>query len=442
MAVLPIIALLLIFGLLTGTSLFSLGASTFLVVIEMSRYLSKRWAESVTVVRQEHADEIPLGESLTVGLQIGNHSGYWIPWMILEDRLPRVALRAPPVALELVGKAIRLQAFSARQNSLITYTIRSKRRGYFQMGPTVLETGDLLGLHRSYRVVNQPHYISVLPRIIPMEGLEIASRRPMGEMRVQDRGMEDPTLMAGIRQYAAGDPINRVHWKATARTGVLHTRIFQPTCLQGAMLLIDLHEASNPPHHEPVRSDLAVTAAASLAHMLYTLGQPFGLISNGRDAADRVRSIAAQQTYSDHQEATKNIDMQSKSDRLRPIVLQANRGPEHFAELHRMLARLERTDGLTLPQLIAETENRLPRMLSVLVIVQRVDEASALALSMLRRRGYAVTVIVNQIKDDYMESAARLASYHLPTLGLYDEETIPVLSRRWLLSGSESSSWR
>ncbi|MFN9603891.1 MAG: DUF58 domain-containing protein [Planctomycetota bacterium] len=432
MAIIPIVAVLLILGMLTGTSLFSLGASTFLIVIEISRFLSKRWAEAVAVERHQQLSEIPVGESLTIGLQIKNQSNYWIPWMILEDRLPRVAIHAPPQALEIVGKTVRLQSLASRQNRLFTYTLRSKRRGYFQIGPTILETGDLLGLHRSYRVVNQPQYISVLPRIVAMEGLEIASRRPMGEMRVEDRGMEDPTLMAGIRQYQAGDPINRVHWKATARTGVLHTRIFQPTCLQGAMLLVDLHEASNPQHHEPVRSDLAVTAAASIAHLLYTLGQPFGLVSNGRDAADRVRAAVAQTTYTDHQEAVKNIDMRAKSERLRPVVMQANRGPEHFADLHRLLARLERTDGLPLPQLVSETESRLPRMLSVLSIVQQVDDEGALALAMLRRRGFAVTVIVNQPAEEYRESAARLARHHLATSPLPNEEALAAFSKLWL----------
>ena len=179
MAILPIVAVLLILGLLTGTSLFSLGASTFLIVIEISRHLSTRWAESISVDRQQHPTEVQVGESIAVGLQIRNRSRYWIPWMILEDRLPRAALRAPPTALELVGKALRVQSFASGQNALMSYTIRSKRRGYYQMGPTILETVDLLSLHRSYRVVNQPCYITVLPRIIPMDGLEIASRRPM-----------------------------------------------------------------------------------------------------------------------------------------------------------------------------------------------------------------------------------------------------------------------
>ncbi|MFN5950941.1 MAG: DUF58 domain-containing protein, partial [Pirellulaceae bacterium] len=140
------------------------------------------------------------------------------------------------------------------------------------------ETGDLLGLHRRFAVLSKPQTILVLPRIVPIEGYDIASRRPIGEIQVTYRSMEDPTLVVGIRDYQQGDPLHRIHWKATARTGRLHSKIYQPTTVAGAMLLLDLHRQSNPERHEPVRSDLAVTAAASIAHTLYQIGQQFGLV--------------------------------------------------------------------------------------------------------------------------------------------------------------------
>ncbi|MFN7730572.1 MAG: DUF58 domain-containing protein [Pirellula sp.] len=436
MALLPIITLLLLFGILTGSNLFALGVSTFLIAIELARHLSAGWAKAIVVERQTAVSELPVGESLSVGLRITNRSGYWIPWMLIEDRISKAALKLPPPALRLTGQVARLQWFRPHQVSLMTYTLQTLRRGYYQIGPSVIETGDLLGLHRSYRVVSQPQYVVVLPKLIELQGMEITSRRPMGELRVEDRGMEDPTLMVGIRQYIAGDPINRVHWKATARTGVLHTRMFQPTCMQGAMLLLDLHAKSNPQSNEPVRSDLAVTAAASIAHMLYRMGQPFGLVTNGRDAADRMRDIATDGLFSDRTAAMRNLDMKAESHRLRPVVLSPDRGPEHFAELHRMLARIERTDGLELGDLISETESRMPRMLSVLAIVQSVTPEAALSLSMLRRRGFSVTVIVNQAHSSYLETAAQLVAHHLPVLPLHDEQSIVHVCRRWMMAGS------
>ena len=258
----------------------------------------------------------------------------------------------------------------------------------------------------------------------------------MGDLHVNDRVMEDPTQMVGIREYRPGDSLNRIHWRATARTGKLHTRVFQPTCIQGAMLVLDMHSATNPDRNEPVRTDLAVTMAASLAHTLYLMNQPFGLISNGRDAADRVRQMRLERDFSDRSSVRADVEMNAKSDRLRPVVVEARSGPEQFAEVHRTLARLERTDGLRFGDLLLETQNRLSRQLSVLVFLQQVDDEMALALGLLRRRGYAVSAIVNQHdQDGLQDSAAKLVAYHIPVFNLPDEEAIPIVCRDMLLAG-------
>ncbi len=424
MAILPLIAILLLFGILTGANFFALGASTFLITIQLAKFFSTRWVEAVEVERFVEAQEVTVGVTVGVGMKITNKSGYWIPWMLIDDKVAKRYTKLPPIALNLLVATVQLFSFSPKRTILHRYALQTQRRGYYQLGPTLLETGDLLGLHRSFRIANQPSYLTVLPRLTVLEGIEISSRRPMGEMKVEDRVLEDPTLMTGLREYRAGDPINRVHWKATARTGTLHTRVFQPTCVQGAMLLLDMHESTNPQKHEPVRTDLAVSAAASIAHWLYQNAEPFGLVSNGRDAAERMRELNKKGLYSDRTSATANIEMRSQSDRLNPVVLGANRTPEHFAEIHRMLARLERTDGLKLDQLLIETESRLPKLLSLIAIVQRVDEAGLLALEMMRRRGYALTVMLNCHQDEYLDHAGTLIAARLPVVPLHDEESL------------------
>ena len=436
MFLLPIIALVLLIGILTGANLFALGACSLLIVFQLARFYADRWAGSLTVERQVTKSELQIGESLAVGLRLNNATGYFIPWLFAEDLLSKRVTSQPNRALEVTGYPAKLYFFRSKQIALMTYQIKAIRRGYFQLGPTILETGDLLGLHRNYRVASEPQYILVLPKLIPLQGMNISSRRPMGELHVNDRVMEDPTQMVGIREYRAGDALNRIHWRATARTGKLHTRVFQPTCIQGAMLVLDMHTATNPDRNEPVRTDLAVTMAASLAHTLYLMNQPFGLISNGRDAADRVRQMRLERDFSDRGSVRADVEMNAKSDRLRPVVVDPRSGPEQFAEVHRTLARLERTDGLTFGDLLLETESRLSRQLSVLVFVQQVDEQMALTLGLLRRRGYAVSAIVNQHDQDGLEdSAARLVANHIPVFALPDEDSIPIVCRDMLLAG-------
>src|SRR5262245_19060220 len=101
------------------------------------------------------------------------------------------------------------------------YKIEFIRRGFYRIGPLLLETGDLFGLHRRNRAVTTPAYVLVLPKLFPIAGYDIASRRPIGDVRLTLRLYEDPTRIAGVRPYEPGDPLNRVHWKATARAGRL-----------------------------------------------------------------------------------------------------------------------------------------------------------------------------------------------------------------------------
>jgi len=424
MAIIPLIAVLLLFGILTGANFFALGASTFLIVIQLAKHFSNRWIEAIEVARFVEAHEVTVGQSVGVGMKITNRSGYWIPWMLIDEKISKRYTKLPPVALQILVSTVQLLSFSPKKTTLYRYALETQRRGYYQLGPTLLETGDLLGLHRSFRIANQPDYITVLPKLIVLEGFEVSSRRPMGDLKVEDRVLEDPTLLSGLREYRSGDPMNRVHWKATARTGTLHTRVFQPTCVQGAMLLLDMHESTNESRNEPVRSDLAVTAAASIAHWLYQNAEPFGLISNGRDAAERMRELNKRSLYNDRSSAIANIEMKSQNNRLSPIVLGASRTPEHFAQLHRMLARLERTDGLKLDQLLIETESRIPKLLSLIVIAQRVDQAGLFALEMFRRRGYALTVLLNCHQELYLENASPLIAANIPVIPLYDQESI------------------
>jgi hypothetical protein len=138
--------------------------------------------------------------------------------------------------------------------------------------------------------------------------------------------------------------------------------------------------------------------------------------------------------FSDRTTIQSAAGSERKLDRLRPIVHAAGTGPELFLEIHRTLARVERTDGLRLEELIAETESRMPRQLSVLFIVQSVDDSMALSMGLLRKRGFSVSVILNRHPLDSMEdAAASLIAQRLPVYPLGGEESIPSVCTNLLL---------
>ena len=82
--------------------------------------------------------------------------------------------------------------------------------------------------------------------------------------------------------------VDRPRCCATARTGQLQSKTYEATTLSGATILLDFHASGYPAAREPHRSELTVTAAISLMNAVFEMGQQFGLVTNARDAADRV----------------------------------------------------------------------------------------------------------------------------------------------------------
>jgi uncharacterized protein (DUF58 family) len=399
-------------------------------VLLTSRVLTGHWTQSLVADREINRLEAEVGQRVAVVITVRNQGRVPVPWALLEDLLPLQALIHRPPNLAVSGRRVRLATFRPGGAQTIAYQLTCHRRGYYQLGPLIVETGDLFGLYRRYRVVTKPHFLTVYPRTVPLAGYDIASRRPVGEVRMTHRLYEDPTRVAGVRHYQAGDPLNRVHWGATARTGQLHSKVYEPSSVAGATILLDFHHDSHPARHEPLRSELAVTAAAALAQTIYELGQQVGLVTNGRDAADRIRYEGWACDVRSRNAARRSASMLPRSQRLRPQIVPPARGAGAFLRIREALARLELTDGLTFGQTVAESTPRLPRDASVVALLQVVTEQHAIALGNLRRQGYAVTAILNVYeRDGFVDAARHLLAEGIPIHHLRDEASISEIAR-------------
>jgi len=426
--------LLLLLSQLIQSDMLAYAMYTLMTLMIISRVLAQSWIAHLTAARHCNRLTAEVGETVAVHVTVRNQGKLPVPWVLLEDVLPQRALHKPPFGLRLTGNSLKLAVLRSNQSKTMNYQLECHRRGYFQLGPTVLETGDLFGLHRRYRVGDHPNYLMVYPKIIPLQGFDIASRRPIGEVKMSYRLFEDPTRIAGIRRYAMGDPLNRIHWRASARTGQLHSKIYEPTTVAGVTLLLEFHEQAYDPADEPVRSELAVTTAASIANAVQQMGQQVGLISNGRDAADRIRQQELGDQATTRQQARNAGSMLEESDRLQPLIIDTRRNVEQMLRIRETLARIELSDGLTLEQLTIETVSRMPRDATVLAIIPRVDSSTAIALGNLKRRGYAVAVILNTYDEIvFADASASLLAQGIPTYHLKNEASIPSVCQNYLL---------
>lgn len=407
-----ILILFAAFALQAGLLAFAM--YVLLGVLLLSRYLAKQWVSGLHAIRETVlTDPVEVGAEVEIRVCVENKGALTVAWVLVEDLLPEAALRQKPPQLKLRNKRLKLAMIRAGRSSTLKYTIICEMRGYYQVGPTLLETGDLFGLHRRHRVVAKPIYLLVLPKIVSLPKYDFSSRRPIGEINSAHRLFEDPTRNAGVRPYQVGDPLQRVHWRATARTGELMCKIFEPTTLAGASILLDFHQDGYYARGEPYRSELAVTTAASLAYAVTMLNQQIGFASNGKDAADRIRVNISTQEDEDEQspgftsraEVRADKEMIEESDRLRPVQVETRRGIEQFQQVREALARLELTEGLTFAQLILEVSPRLPRDATIIAVLPRVPVETSTMLGSLRRQGFAISVVLIGMEDSERSQA-------------------------------------
>ena len=78
--------------------------------------------------------------------------------------------------------------------------------------------------------------------------------------------------------------------------------------------------------------------------------------------------------------------------------------------------------------------SRLPRDATVVAILPQASPATLLTLEMLRRRGYAVTAILNMYDDyEFGLAAAILTSMGITAHHLKNEASVPEICREFAL---------
>jgi len=229
----------------------------------------------------------------------------------------------------------------------------------------------------------------------------------MGEIRLAHRLFEDPTRIAGVRPYQHGDPLNRIHWRASARTGQWQSRQCESSCVVGATSLLDFHSRSFTGPRAVVSAELAIVTVASLANSVYLMGQQIGFISNGRDAAYRIREEGWRADFITRNDAVRRATNPKENPRLRPIVIKPGRGEEHFSTILATMARLEHTDGLDIAATARDSAARISRDTTVVAVMGTVTPEIAAALGDIKRRGLPVSAIVVSLGMEAVPDWAR-----------------------------------
>ncbi len=242
------------------------------------------------------------------------------------------------------------------------YTLRCPQRGAYRLGPVQMLSGDPFGLYGSDADYEVYTSLLVYPRLLSLPELGLPARNPLGNTRAGQL-LHDPLRIVGVRDYAPSDPLKDVHWAATARTGSLQTRVYEPTTSHVLALFLDLDTFEF--YYEGIDPDLVermISAAATVAQAGLRAGYAVGLYANGAPA--EFEHLAR---------------------------LPAGRSPAQLAQIMETLARLTAYSVTTIGRVLQLTTPDLHPGATLMLIGSVNSQATRAALLRQRELGYRVS---------------------------------------------------
>lgn len=342
-------------------------------------YWWNRRAISHIEVTRDFGDHAFLGDEIAVNLIINNRSILPVLWLEIHESLP-VNLRA--------GRSVKhVFSMGIRDKKEIQYQLNALKRGYYALGPLLLQSGDPLGLVKPEQREVPESALTIYPRIVNLGSLGLPSRSPFGTLKHHNPIFEDPSKMMGKREYQDGDSIRRIDWKSTASTGKLQVKIYEASIALEVAILLDLHRESYDIKTYYDATELAVTAAASIAAWGKSHKQSIGLTTTGVDPL--------------HDEKV-------------PHPLPPRKGSGHFINILEILARLQPGDTTPIDTLIQDALADLTWGTTIVLISGGMKKQILDQLFQARKRGLNPVIILTGHPANLAEIKRIAAHFNIP----------------------------
>jgi uncharacterized protein (DUF58 family) len=384
---------------LTGARIYSRVLSLSGILIAVSfvwTYISLR---GVTLTRTARFLRQQVGQVFEERFEINNQYPVTKLWLDIRDQ-SNLPGRSGSKLMTLIG--------ARQRRSYVAYT-RLTHRGQFHLGPTQVSSGDPFGLFRNVMTLPGERSLLVLPHMADLERVMTPPGVLPGGRALRRRTLEVTPYAAGVREYASGDALNRIHWPTTARKDRLMVKEFDQDPMADLWIFLDANDGvqlSVPDESAQAEEiterhwlwrqqqrvefpnhtfEYAVSAAASIAGYFMRVGRAVGMASAG-------------QVFT---------------------AITAERSERQLGKILETLAYLQPEGELPMIGLIQAQSPHLPRGSTVIVITPSLDKNIEVGVEeMIRRDLQPMVVLLDRAsfggRRQSDEMVARLRSRRVP----------------------------
>lgn len=407
--------------------LFQIDFIFYIVYVITGIYLWSRWFVPRSLghlrIQRDFQNHAFLRESVDITISVENKSRLPIPWLQLIETIP-VELRDGPA----LSKAINL---GGRKTQIFEYSVRALRRGYYRLGPLQISAGDLFGFVENRAQVVED-YLTVYPRILPINRLSVPAKLPFGILTSKHRIFEDPARPIGLRQYHSGDSLRHINWKVSAHVDNLLVKTLEPAISLETYILLNLNSEEYSRQFRYDGPEWGIVVAASIANHLTRKKQAVGLATNGADPLlqdnqnlaedgkfydeESGRLLLRKNGSTDGSDATDTSV--GKAGSLIPSPIQPAPGQLHLMKLLEQLARIEAGNTVVFSSWMPRACLSLNWGVTILAISPSGDEEICRSLHHLIKTGFNPVLIIIEPYANFPEIRERARHFGFPAYHL------------------------
>ena len=397
-------------GIMTAQPLYYRLAYLWAFLIAGSWLMARLSLRGVRLIRTTRTLRSQVGQVFEERYEIQNPGRLPRLWIEVHDESPLPFSRGSHV-LSLVG---------GRESRTYLARTRLSERGIFPLGPTQLHSGDIFGLFPASRSYPSENSLLVYPMLFGVRYFPGPAGLLPGGEALRRRTPQITSNASGVREYAPGDPLNRIHWLSTARRNRLIVKEFELDPLAEVWFVVDAFRTAHIA--QPVSEDEAKVQDIWRPKTPYKLPP-----STIEYAASTAGSLARY-----YLERARTVGMVTSGNPVR--VLPADRDARQLNKVLEALAII-RPDGSTPLQGVIEAQMRyLPRGSTVVLITPSASQGVVTSADFLLRRGMRPVVVAIDSASfgghfDNAEVIANLQMLGIPVVKLVkDDDLGEVLS--------------
>jgi uncharacterized protein (DUF58 family) len=290
-----LLSVMAVIGILLFLPAISIVAATALLALGIAWLYGRYALAGLSYERTLSPARLFPGDKATLRISLVNRKVLPLAWLEMTDPIQHGLIRSGDDIRDLLHFSGGIELLDNLGYALVnqtaagpfqtverTYEVEAARRGVYALGPVELAAGDPFGIFRREATVGPRQEIIVFPRIFQPEEIGLPFREALGEARTRRALIEDPVRIAGAREYQPDDPLRRIHWKATARTGELQVRLLDPSTTAQIIVVVNLNTFQHVWQGVDLdRMESTIEVAASIGLWALDKGFTVGVRSNG-----------------------------------------------------------------------------------------------------------------------------------------------------------------